>query len=100
MPTVWSCRLIATVMSSHVKTPLTGVGSSAAACSRMATAGLKDAHSCLCSSSGCGVSAAVAAALLEEGGCEPDLAIAAGSGGVCLHAYKEPQNETFKNMIH
>lgn len=82
-------------MSSHVNIPLTGVGSTAAACSCMATAGLKDAHSCLGSSCGCGVSAAVAAALLEEGGCEPDLAIAAGSGGVCLHANGEPLHKIF-----
>ena len=79
--------------------PLTGVGSSAAACSCMATAGLKDAHSCLGSSCGCGFSAAVAAALVEEGGGEPDLAIAAGSGGVCLHANGEPLHKIFSETF-
>ena len=28
--------------------------------------------------------------LFEEGGCEPDLAIAAGKGGVCLHMQSTP----------
>ncbi len=78
-------------MSSHVHTPLTDVGSSAAACPCIAPAGLKDAHSCLCTGCGCGVSAeGSTAALVKEGGCELDLTIAAGSGGVCLFAHKEP----------
>ena len=49
---------------------------------------LKVTRSCLWPGCCC----AASAVLFEEGGCEPDLAIAAGSGGVCLHSQSMHQH--------
>ena len=49
----------------------------------------KVACTCRWPGSCCGASAA----LLEDGGCEPDLDIAAGSGGVCLHVQSTHQHQ-------